>query len=64
MIVDQRFDGFAVEQRIAFDEVLAGFVVAVEPELIDLVRAGHLGVEPDSAALGLAELDASLIVDN
>ena len=64
MIVDQRLNGFAVEQRVDFDEILAGFVVAVEPELIELVRAGHLGVEPDSATLGLAELDASLLVDN
>ena len=64
MIVDQRLNGFAVEQRVDFDEILAGFVVAVEPELIELVRAGHLGVEPDSAALGLAEFDASLLVDN
>ena len=64
MIVNQRFDGFAVEQRVDFDEILAGFVVAVEPELIELVRTGHLGVEPDSAALRLAELDASLLVDN
>ena len=33
-------------------------VVGVEPELVEAVRAAHLGVEPDGVALALAELRA------
>ena len=33
-------------------------VVGVEPELVEVVRAGALGVEPDVAAFALAELGA------
>ena len=33
-------------------------VVGVEPELVEVVRAGLLGVEPDVAGLALAELGA------
>ena len=39
-------------------------VRAVDPELVELVRAEHRGVEPDGVALGLAELLAGSIGDN
>ncbi len=48
----------AVEQREYLDITLGVLVADVEPELVELIGRGVARVEPDVAALGLAELGA------
>ena len=44
-------------QRGEYLDILLGIVVAdIEPELIELIRCGALGVEPDVSRLGLTKL--------
>ena len=44
-------------QRGKYLDILLGIVVAdIQPELIELIRCGALGVEPDVSRLGLTKL--------
>ena len=56
MLGDERVDGFLVKISEDLDIALGILVADVEPELIESVRSGAVAVEPDVAALGLAEL--------
>ena len=44
-------------QRGEYLDILFGIVIAdIQPELIELIRCGALGVEPDVSRLGLTKL--------
>ena len=60
---DGGFDGSAVEHREDLDIALGIQIADIQPELVELVRAGALRVEPDVALLGLAELAAVRLGD-
>ena len=55
MLGNCALNGFAVEHSEDFDIFLSILVRHIEPELVELVRAGTLGVKPDIALLGLSE---------
>jgi hypothetical protein len=55
------FEGFDFRagEEGEFTEILADFgVLGVDEKLVEFVRAGFLGIEPDGAALGFAEFTA------
>ena len=58
LLLDERVDFLLVEDGEYLDVFRSVVVAYVEPELVELVGGGALGVEPDVAALGLAELAA------
>ena len=58
LLLDEGVDFLLVEDGEYLDVFLGVGVAHVEPELVELVGGGALGVEPYVAALGLAELAA------
>ena len=63
MLGYERVDGFLVEVGEYLDVFLSLCVAHVEPELVESIRSGASRVEPDVAALGLAELLAVSLSD-
>ena len=62
--LDQSFDFGLGQEGERLQQAFHLHIRAVDPELVELVRAEHRGVEPDGVALGLAELLAGSISDD
>ena len=63
VLLNELVDGLLVERSEYLDVAFGILVAHVEPELVEAVGRGALGVEPDVAALGLAELLAVALGD-
>ena len=63
VLLDQAFYGLTVQHGEYLYVTLGIFVAYVQPELVELVGGRLLGVEPDIAFLGLAELGAVGLAD-
>ena len=60
---DEVLDGFAVQHGEDLDVALGIVIGHIHPELVELVRTGALGIQPDVAFLGLAEFGTVSLAD-
>ena len=63
MLLDEAVDGLFVERGENLDVALCVVVADVEPELIEFIWCGAVGIEPHVATLGLAKLFAVALGD-